>query len=385
MKNFEVFFIKNLINEKGGLGRVGELLKEKGISSTLIVTDNGIVKAGIVERLTDSLRNSEIRYSIFADVIPDPPESLVFKGKEIFKENNLESVIGIGGGSSMDTAKVISLISKTNVNLDEIYGINFTKGERVPLILIPTTTGTGSEVTPFAVLTKGESKCTVISPVIIPDIALLDSELTYNLPPSIIAATGMDAMVHAIEAFTTRNKKNIISDTLAKEALKLLVNNIKNAVINSDDYDAKSNMLVGASVAGLAFSNAPVAAIHAFAYPLGGIFHIPHGLSNALMMIEVMKFNMDVAVDDYFELATAVYPDFHKSEKSKYEIVKEFIEKLAILKDEIGIPNRLSDVGIKEGDLKKLTDEVVKLTRLFNNNPKDIDYDNAFKIYKNTL
>ena len=385
MKNFEIYFVNRIINEIEGISKVGNLLKEKDISSTLIVTDKGIVKAGLLENLKKSLESENIEFEIFSEVLSDPPEELVFKGLEILKNKGIESVIGIGGGSSMDTAKVISLLGKTDINLDEIYGVNFTKGERLPLILIPTTTGTGSEVTPYAVLTKGEAKCTIISPIIIPDIAILDAELVYNLPSMITATTGIDAMVHAIEAYTTRNKKNFISDILAKEALKLLVNNIERAVNDSSDKEAKGNMLLGACVAGLAFSNAPVAAVHAFAYPLGGIFHISHGLSNSLMLIEVMKFNMDVALNEYYELALTVYPEFHKLDKSKEDIVCEFINRLDNLRKKLGIPVRLSEVGIKEDDLKKLTDEVVKIKRLFNNNPKDITYEDAYNIYKNAL
>ncbi len=385
MKNFEVYFVNKIINEIGSIKKTGVILNEKGIKSVLIVTDKGIIDAGLIENLIKSLESNKIKFKIFSEVLPDPPEEIVFKGLDILKNEKLESVIGIGGGSSMDTAKVIALLAKTDINLDSIYGVNFTQGSRLPLILIPTTSGTGSEVTPYAVLTKGEAKCTVISPIIIPDMAILDAELTYGLPPSITAATGIDAMVHAIEAYTTRNKKNFISDILAKESLKLLVHNIEKAVKNGNDVEARSNMLLGACVAGLAFSNAPVAAVHAFAYPLGGIFHISHGLSNSLMLIEVMKFNMDVALNEYYELAITVYPEFYIQNKSKEEVVRDFIDKLDNLRKGLGIPGKLSDLGIKENDLKKLTDEVVKLTRLFNNNPKDISYEEAYQIYKNAL
>ena len=385
MKNFEVYFVNKILNEIGAIKKTGDILIEKKVNSALIVTDKGIIDAGLIDNLIKSLDAKKIKFKIFSEISPDPPEELVFKGLEFVKNEKIESVIGIGGGSSMDTAKAIALLAKTDISLDLIYGTNFTQGSRLPLILAPTTSGTGSEVTPFAVFTKGESKCTVISPIIIPDIAILDAELTYGLPPAITASTGIDAMVHAIEAYTTRNKKNFISDVLAKESLKLIVQNIEKAVKNGYDKEARSNMLLGASVAGLAFSNAPVAAVHAFAYPLGGIFHISHGLSNSLMLIEVMKFNMDAAINEYYELAITVYPEFHLQNKSKEEIVTDFINRLDNLRKNLGIPVKLSDLKINENDLKKLTDEVVKLTRLFNNNPKDISYDNAFNIYKNSL
>ncbi len=385
MKSFKVNFVKKILYKKGVTKSIGEILKNLNINSLLIVTDKGIIDAGILKGIINSVEKNSIKYEIFSEVIPDPPEELVFKGLDIVKKNNLSAVLGIGGGSSMDTAKVISLVAKTDVNLDEIYGKVYLKGKRLPLFLIPTTTGTGSEVTQYAVLTKGDAKCTVISPVILPDIAILDEELVYNLPPKITATTGMDAIVHAIEAYTSKNKRNVISNIFAKEALKILIENIEKAVNEQKNFEAKGNMLLGANIAGLAFNNAPVAAVHAFAYPLGGIFHISHGLSNSLMLVEVMKFNIDAALEEYYELAVYVYPEFQNEIKSKEKVVEKFIERIDELRKSLNIPIRLSDVGIKEKDLKKLTDEVVKLTRLFNNNPKPITYEDAFNIYKNVL
>jgi alcohol dehydrogenase class IV len=360
-------------------------LKEKNIDSVLIVTDKGIINANIIAPLLEILKKDGIRFEIFSEVVPDPPEKLIFNGLEILKNNHLNSVIGLGGGSSMDTAKVISLLAETDIELDNIYGINFMEGRRLPLFLIPTTSGTGSEVTPYAVLTKGKAKCTVISPIIIPDIAILDPQLTINLPPNITASTGIDAIVHAIEAYTSKNKKNIISDMFAKQALRLLIHNIETAVHNGNDLNARYNMLLGACLAGMAFTNAPVAAIHAFAYPLGGIFHISHGLSNSLMLPHVMEFNKDIAINEYYELAIEVYPNWQTNKDSKDVIVEKFIANISNLIKKLGIPVKLSEVGIKKEDLKLLTDEVVKLTRLFNNNPKAITYKDAFKIYENAF
>ena len=192
----------------------------------------------------------------------------------------------------MDVAKLVAFLCRSDQRLDEIYGIGFCQGERLPLIQVPTTAGTGSEVTPISILTTGAAeKKGVVSPQLLPDWAVLDAELTTGLPRHITAATGIDAMVHAIEAFTGVHKKNPLSDALAKEALLHLGRNMRQACTHGDDLEARQAMLYGSCLAGMAFANSPVAAVHALAYPIGGHFHVPHGLSNSLMLSHVMRFN----------------------------------------------------------------------------------------------
>ncbi|MGG2478986.1 iron-containing alcohol dehydrogenase, partial [Rhizobium sp. BR5] len=196
------------------------------------------------------------------------------------------------GGSSLDVAKLVALLAKSGEALGNIYGVGNVTGERLPLVLVPTTAGTGSEVTPISIITTGaHQKKGVVSPVLLPDAALLDAKLTIGLPPAVTAATGIDAMVHAIEAFTsTSANNNPVSRALAKEALRLLGANIEIAVKTGTDLAARQGMLLGAMLAGQAFANSPVAAVHALAYPIGGRYHVPHGLSNSLVLPHVLRF-----------------------------------------------------------------------------------------------
>ncbi|TXM88309.1 iron-containing alcohol dehydrogenase, partial [Methylobacterium sp. WL103] len=221
-----------------------------------------------------------------------------------------ELVLAIGGGSALDTAKLVAYLARSHEALDAIYGVGLAKGARLPLILVPTTAGTGSEVTPIAIVTTPtQEKKGVVAPRLLPDWAVLDPELTLGLPAAVTAATGIDAMVHAIEAYTSRHRKNPISDGLARQALGLLACHIRTACADGGDVEARSGMLLGSMLAGMAFANAPVAAVHALAYPVGALFHVPHGLSNALVLMGVLRFNLPEAQALYAELAPILDPD----------------------------------------------------------------------------
>jgi alcohol dehydrogenase class IV len=292
-------------------------------------------------------------------------------------------VVGFGGGSAMDVAKLAALLLGSGEPLDAAWGVGNAKGPRLPLVLVPTTAGTGSEVTPVAIITVGaEEKRGVSAPVLLPDLALLDPELTLGLPPAITAATGIDAMVHAIEAYATVNPNaNPISKLLAREALRLLGANIETAVQRGGDRDARGAMLMGAMLAGQAFANAPVAAVHALAYPLGGIFHIPHGLSNALVLPQVLAFNALVAGGVYAEIATDAFPDLAAIEGGQARCAA-FIEALAGLRARLGLPSRLREAGVPAGALPRLAAEAMKQTRLLVNNPRPVTEADALAIYR---
>ena len=250
-----------------------------------IVTDKVIVKLGLLDAGISALESAGYDILIFDDVMPDPLQSMVLRGADAVKAFGADLIIGFGGGSPMDTAKVISHLAGCDQPIDTMYGVGLAKGPTLPLLLIPTTSGTGSEVTNVAILTIGEhEKKGVVADSLYADRVLLDANLTLGLPKSITASTGIDAMVHAIEAYTSIRLKNPISDTLALTALRKLRNSIVQATNEGDNIDARNEMLMGAMFAGQAFSNAPCAAVHALAYPLGGFFHVPHGLSNALVL-----------------------------------------------------------------------------------------------------
>ena len=351
-------------------------------SKIFIVTDPGIVQANLLGKLLSPLRAAGIAPLVYDKVIADPPERIVWEAVESARSGIVNAVVGFGGGSSLDVAKLVALLAKSNEQLQNIYGINQVKGERLRLALIPTTAGTGSEVTPIAVVTTGASeKRGVISPVLLPDLALLDPELTLTLPPLVTAATGLDAIVHAIEAYTSINtNNNPLSKILARQALSLLAGAIRTAVKNGSDPVARGNMLLGSMFAGRAFANSPVAAIHALAYPLGGHYHIPHGISNALVLPHVLQFNAGACSEAYAELATAAFPHFAEYPLGKRTFA--FIEELVSLTKEVGVPQRLRDIGVGQSQLAMLADDAMKQTRLLVNNPKPLALPDVMSIYE---
>jgi alcohol dehydrogenase class IV len=255
------------------------------------------------------------------------------------------------------------------------------KGKRLPLILATTTAGTGSEVTPIAIVTTGENeKKGVVAPQLLPDIALLDPALTSGLPPRVTAMTGIDAMVHAIEAYTSKIKKNPVSDLLARQGLKLLFDNIHPAMDNGEDLEARSNMLIGALWAGQAFANAPVGAVHALAYPIGSMFHVPHGLSNALVLPHVMRFNLPVASREYAELARTLFDDLAAA--SDLVAGARLISALEQLITDVGLEIHLNQVGVEETALPQMAEAAMLQTRLLGNNPREVGYEDALQIYR---
>ena len=380
MTAFTFTTTRSLICEPGASERLADVAKDLGMRHPCVVTDGGIAASGMLEPLVNRLQQAGLAVSVFKDVVADPPESVVEQALKVAREAGCDGVIGFGGGSAMDTAKLVALLVSGEQTLQQVYGVGNAKGQRLPLIQIPTTAGTGSEVTPIAIVTTGETtKMGVVAPQLLPDVALLDATLTTGLPAAVTAATGIDAMVHAIEAYTSKHRKNPYSDMLAREALKLLSSNIETAVNNGSDLNARSNMLLGAMLAGQAFANAPVAAVHALAYPLGGIYHIPHGLSNALVLPHVMRFNLPEAEKAYAELARSVLPG---GTLVGDKPASTLINWLANLSGELGLQTRLRDMNISEDALPRLASEAMLQQRLLINNPREVSEADALAIYQ---
>ncbi len=368
--------------ETGASARLGDIVKPL-MRRPFLVTDKGVLAAGLLNDAIKSLRAEGLDVYIDDEVEPDPPVTLVKKAAEKARVHKADGVIGFGGGSSMDTAKIISALINSNQPLEEMIGVDALSGERAPLILIPTTAGTGSEVTAIAVVTtQDDQKAGIVSNKMYADIAILDASLTLTAPRHVTAATGIDAMVHAIEAYTSKIKKNPISNALAKEALRLLSNNLLAACETPDDIKTRENMLLGAMLAGQAFSNAPVAAVHAMAYPLGAHFHIPHGLSNALMLAPVLRFNAPIAAQHYAELGDVIGAN---ATGGFQERADAFVSKLTTLCASAGGPQRLTDVGVSHNDLPRLAKDVMKIDRLLQNNPRAMTYDDALRLYHEVL
>jgi len=382
MSGFVFTTTRQLISEPGSVSQLGELCLQLGMQTPVIITDPGIVKVGLLEQAERALKSSNLPVLAYADVQADPPESVVLAAVQYAIDQGADGIIGYGGGSAMDTAKLVALLACSGEQLSDIYGVDQVRGQRLPLIQVPTTAGTGSEVTPIAIVTTGAStKMGVVSGRLQPDVALLDAELTLGLPAGVTASTGVDAMVHAIEAYTSRHKKNPYSDMLAHQALRLLSTNIRQAVAEPGDLSARQNMLLGAMMAGQAFANAPVAAVHALAYPLGGQFHISHGLSNSLVLPEVMRFNISQTTELYAELAPSIMGD-NVPFGSDTELASALIEYIAAMIAELGLPTRLRDVDIPESALNGLAEDAMGQQRLLINNPRDVEFEDALAIYK---
>ena len=305
MSHFQFQTVSNIISGLGSIYELKQLLQAQGYQKLLLVTDAGMIQQQLHLPILEILETIRLDYVIYSSVQADPAEHIVLDAVTFAKNEKVDLVLGFGGGSSLDVAKVIAILAhpQQQQTLADLYGVNNAKSPRLPLFLVPTTAGTGSEVTPISIVTTGETtKTGIISPILFADVAILDATFTQNLPVHITAATGIDAMVHAIEAYTSKIKKNPYADMLAKQALRLLNHNLGLVLADGQDLNARQNMLVGAMLAGQAFANAPVAAVHALAYPLGGHFHISHGHSNALVLTEVLKFNAPNTKQLYAEL-----------------------------------------------------------------------------------
>ncbi|MGF7174690.1 iron-containing alcohol dehydrogenase [Azospirillum doebereinerae] len=380
MTDFVFETTPKLVCEAGAAARLGEMAKALGIRRALIVTDAGLVAAGLLEPVQAGFAAAGSACVLFSDVLADPPEASVALAVQAARDAGADGVIGFGGGSSLDTAKLVALLAGTPQDLPDIYGIGLAKGPRLPLIQVPTTAGTGSEVTPIAIVTTPTSeKKGVVSSLLYPDLAVLDARLTLGLPPRVTAMTGIDAMVHAIEAYTTRHKKNPLSDSLALRALSLLGANIRTVIEDGRNVAARAAMLQGSLLAGIAFANAPVGAVHALAYPLGGHFHVPHGLSNALVLLPVLEFNRPAAETLYAELAPAILPG--RSFATPAEAAVGFIGAMRDLVAAMPMEQRLEEVGVRREDLPMLAADAMKVQRLLINNPREVSYDDALAIY----
>ncbi|WP_339109945.1 iron-containing alcohol dehydrogenase [Thioclava sp. GXIMD4216] len=367
--------------EWGGATKLGELLGSRfPARNLLLITDRGLVNAGLVSPIREALEAAGFRVTLFDEVVADPPEAIVRGCTEAARAEGVDIVLGLGGGSSLDIAKLVAVMIGSDQDLSQMYGIGNVTGSRLPLALVPTTAGTGSEVTNISIITTGETtKMGVVSRQLYADFVLLDAELTVGLPQIHTAATGIDAMVHAIEAYTSKFKKNPLSDALAREALRLLGGNLIAACQDGTNREARENMLLGAMLAGQAFANSPVAAVHALAYPLGGHYHLPHGLTNALMLGPVLRYNAKVAAPLYAELADVLGVEGTGDAATRSQA---FVDHMLKLMDDSGAPRRLRDVKVTDNSLAMLASDAMKQQRLLVNNPVEVTEEVALELYR---
>jgi alcohol dehydrogenase len=379
MSAFDFRYGPRLLSGAGASARAGQLLPP---GRCLVVSDATVLGLGLGTAMLGGLGAAGIEPVIFDRVEPDPSRETLLAAAEAGR--GCSSVLGFGGGSPMDVAKLAAYLIGSGDELDSLWGVGRARGTRLPLVQVPTTAGTGSEATPVSVITVGGGeKRGVSSAALIADYAILDAGLTLGLPRDITAATGIDAMVHAIEAYTSKRLKNPLSDMLAKEALRLLWASLPTACDRPGDLEAREQMLLGAHLAGVAFANAPVAGVHALAYPLGGHFGVPHGISNALMLPHVLAHNMSAAMHDYAALAAVIDPEpEHRDMAAEAGSLLVRMRELSLL---AGVPQRLAEVGVGAGDLAFLAREAMKQERLLVNNPRPISEADARRIYEAAL
>lgn len=387
MTGMEFYTNGHIVSEADSMRqKLGDLAKQYDATSAIIITDAGISDLGYVDIAQESLEQAGISVVIFDRVVADPPIEVVEEAIELARANQCNLVIGLGGGSPIDTAKIVALYSNDFHSVNELLEADISGFKKMPLFAIPTTAGTGAEATFVSVITaKDGSKKAIYTPKILPDVAILDATLTLKLPRHITAATALDAMVHCIEAYTSRTKKNPISDALAVKGLQMLWSNFHTVLHHGDDIDARADMLLGSTLAGIAFVNASVAAVHGLSYPLSINFHVPHGHANALVMCSVFTFNLPVAASLYAELARAVMP-IDTSGMTDLKAAHQFINQLKDFLKTSGLKYRLNELDITGQDIPALADMVINTyARLIETNPMDMSLEEVKMIYQEIL
>lgn len=381
MTSFVFQTVPQIVVETGSSRRLGELMSRRFRTGRVcVVTDGPLYRSGLLDEALKSLKTAGWNTHVISDVQADPPEHIVENICAQAREHGTDVVLGFGGGSSLDVAKLVAIVLGGDQPLTKMYGVDQVEGERLPLVLVPTTAGTGSEVTPISIVTTGATtKSGIVSRQLYADMAVLDAGLTLGLPPAITAATGIDAMVHAIEAYTSKRLKNPLSDHLAVLALRLLMANLVKVCEDGKDLAARQAMLLGSMLAGQAFANAPVAAVHALAYPLGGRFHLPHGLTNALVLLPVLEFNLPAALPTYAELSRQLLPSVQGGDHAQAQAL---LARLRELIEATRLPIRLRDHGVTEVDLPTLAADAMLQTRLLMNNPREVSEGQALALYQ---
>lgn len=345
-----------------------------GVSRVVVVTGPNVSRIPAFASIQEALGLGGREVSVWDGSRADPTFALVAEATAFARAHRAEAVVGVGGGSPLDTAKVVSALLAHKVEIDDLVGLDRIPGACVPLVAIPTTAGTGSEVTNIAILTdeRDDMKKGVISDRIVPRLAILAPELTLGLPPATTAATAMDALCHASEAYLSR-KRNRYSDGLALAAVKLIARNLPKAMAKPDDIEVRRALLEASLIAGLAFNNSSVTAIHAFAYPLGGRYHIPHGLANSLMFAAVMRHNLPSEPERFADLAEAF---------GGTRVAEAWIEGVEAMRRTLPLPRTLAEAGVPESDLESMADDVMTVVRLLAVNPREIVRTDAVRIFR---
>lgn len=368
----------------GAADRLSQEAMNLGARKALMVTDQGVVKSGIENKLKDQLEKSEVKVGIFDQVMSDPDIANAEACIEVAKKDPYDLIIGIGGGSSMDIASIASVMVTNTGTVYDYFGINLVKNPGIPTILIPTTAGTGAEVTPNAILTdtKEKLKKAVVSPYILPRVAIIDPLLHLSMPPSVTSSSGIDALTHAIESYTSNNA-TVLTDLFAKESMIMIGRSLRTAVANGNDLESRYNMAIGSLYSGISLANAGVTAVHALAYPLGGQFNVAHGIANGLLLPYVMEFNVLGNIQKFAQVAQFLGEKVEHLSllEQAYQAAKAV---KAIYRD-LKIPQSLTELKVPKEAIPGMAKAAVNVTRLMGNNPRTMTVQDVERIYQNAL
>lgn len=369
---------------RGAREKVAEEIKNRGYEKVLVVTDRALIDAQVAEMVTEVLDKAEITYFVFDGVKPNPTVQNVHDGLTMAKINNVDVVVAIGGGSVIDTAKAIAVIM-TNPEFTDVVsldGVADTKNKCLPIIALPTTAGTAAEVTINYVITdeKRTKKMVCVDPHDIPIVAIVDTELMASMPKSLAAATGMDALTHAVEGYITKGH-NTMSDMFHMEAIKLIFKYLP-AAVNEKDEEAIDKMGLAQYIAGMGFSNVGLGIVHSMAHQLGAVYDTPHGIANAILLPTVMKYNGEVCYERFREILIAL--DVDAKDMSKEEVIETFVGMIVELSEKVGITQTVSEVGGKEEDLDMLADKAMA-DACMPGNPREVTKEDFIKLFKEAM
>lgn len=360
-------------------------IKRLGLNKAFVATDKDLLKFGVADKVLKVLEGAGIPYVVFSDIKPNPTVSNVNAGVKAFAESGADFILAIGGGSSIDTSKAIGIITNNPEFADvvSLEGVAPTKKKSVPIIALPTTAGTAAEVTINYVITDevNEKKMVCVDPNDIPAIAIVDAELMYTLPKSLTASTGLDALTHAIEGLITKGAWEM-SDMFEIKAIEMIARYLETAVNEPTNAEARNGMAVAQYIAGMAFSNVGLGVVHGMAHPLGAIFDVPHGVANALLLPTIMEFNAPAALDKYVDIAKAM--NVYKDGMNKEEAAAAACDAVRQLSIRVGIPQHLSEIGIKEEDLPKLAKSAFADV-CTPGNPREVTEEIILDLYKKVL
>lgn len=374
--------VKKTIFGSGSLSELGNECKTLGASKALLVMDQSLAKTDLHVKVTSYLKKSGVKALLFSDVTPEPDPEIADIGTEIALKEKVRCVIGIGGGSTMDVAKAIGVLVKNEGKTIDYIGADKVKKKGIPTIMVPTTAGTGSETTLTAVFTQRETRIKggINSPLLYPHTAILDPELTIGLPPEVTAYTGMDALTHAIESYTSL-KAHFMSELISLEAIELISENLRGAVYEGTNIEYREKMMMGSYLAGMGLAMAGVGAVHALAYPMGSIFDIPHGIANGLLLPYVLEYNYPGNIDKFCNIAIAM--DQEVEGFSGREIASLVSEAVYDLAEDIGVPLTLEELDIPEDSIPEMAEGAMKVAVPIANNPRPMTAEVAEEIYRN--